>query len=74
MKTKMKSLTIIIIIVIIKYFCLFIVISVKDVNECEVNDPCISPAKCRNTVGSYACDCPTGYEKKSKNECQGITI
>ena len=49
-------------------------ISVEDVDECVVNDPCISPAKCRNMVGSYACDCPKGYEQKSQNECRGNRI
>ncbi|CAL1526080.1 unnamed protein product, partial [Lymnaea stagnalis] len=35
-----------------------------DVNECETSTPpCQSPEKCVNSVGSYSCQCPSGYRK-----------
>ncbi|KAN0027763.1 hypothetical protein ACTFIV_009587 [Dictyostelium citrinum] len=37
-----------------------------DINECLAGThQCISPATCSNTVGSYTCNCPTGYTKNS---------
>jgi len=47
---------------------------VADVNECEVSNPCIPPATCENTIGSYICRCPSGYVVKSgsKTECQDV--
>ena len=46
-----------------------------DVDECQNPSSCISPATCKNTDGSYFCECPTGYVFKagSNKECQGIT-
>ena len=31
-----------------------------DINECE-QQPCQNNGTCANTVGSYICACPTGY-------------
>lgn len=33
-----------------------------DINECENSAACSSPAVCKNTLGSYICDCPEGYK------------
>ena len=45
-----------------------------DVNECNSN-PCVAPSECRNTDGSYECECPQGYIKENGlcmdvDECQ----
>ena len=35
----------------------------KDVNEClEQPGSCIAPAQCINTLGSFKCMCPRGYQ------------
>lgn len=33
-----------------------------DINECAQSSPCRNGGTCRNTRGSYICDCPNGYE------------
>lgn len=33
----------------------------EDVDECAISSPCRNGATCRNTNGSYACICATGY-------------
>ena len=40
-----------------------------DVNEC-INDPCGFNANCTNSVGSFLCDCQSGYEGNGTN-CTG---
>ena len=45
-----------------------------DVDECAL-DPCVAPSECRNTDGSYECECPQGYVKENGlcmdvDECQ----
>lgn len=45
-----------------------------DENECK-RPVCTFPSLCRNTVGSYACDCPEGYENKGRKDsarCEGM--
>ena len=45
-----------------------------DENECK-EDMCTFPTLCRNTVGSYECDCPPGYANKGPKQsarCEGI--
>ena len=44
----------------------------SDINECtEDSDDCSHD--CYNTVGSYLCDCPTGYELDTDEvTCIGI--
>ncbi|XP_073253383.1 adhesion G protein-coupled receptor E2-like [Porites lutea] len=43
-----------------------------DVNECLNPIACIEPATCENTVGSYKCNCPSGWVQKpgTNNQCQ----
>lgn len=44
---------------------------VTDVEEClSGTHPCRGIAKCINTVGSYQCICPPGYEEDANN-CKG---
>lgn len=46
-----------------------------DVPECiEVPDIC-GPGNCTNTVGGYACICPSGYIPANRaRECKGILV
>ena len=45
-----------------------------DVNECDLNThDCDEHATCNNTIGSYECECNTGYSGDG-NECTGIKI
>ena len=34
----------------------------EDINECILSNPCYNGATCRNTEGSYICDCVHGYD------------
>jgi hypothetical protein len=43
-----------------------------DVNECEIDNICQSNSMCNNTVGSFGCDCNTGYIEANKGECSGM--
>ena len=36
---------------------------ISDVNECEENKGVCKGGKCKNTVGSFTCDCPKGYKQ-----------
>ncbi|XP_028393541.1 uncharacterized protein LOC114517893 [Dendronephthya gigantea] len=48
--------------------------SAVDVNECR-KEVCKFPSLCRNTVGSYMCDCPDGYRlrgRKNSGRCVDI--
>ncbi len=46
------------------------VASTTDINECtEVTDGCNQ--LCNNTIGSYFCDCITGYELDDPLTCVG---
>lgn len=35
-----------------------------DINECE-NSPCDHNGTCINTLGSYSCHCPDGWQGKN---------
>ncbi|XP_076037131.1 uncharacterized protein LOC143022668 isoform X3 [Oratosquilla oratoria] len=50
--------------------------SCRDVDECETN-PCDEDERCRNTQGSFSCDCRQGFHRDEQtgdctdvNECQ----
>ena len=36
--------------------CLF-----ADINECSPNNPCPNGGNCTNTIGSYICNCTSGW-------------
>ena len=42
-----------------------------DINECETYIYCPSEARCENLIGSFNCECPTGYIY-ANNSCQDI--
>ncbi|XP_078615239.1 uncharacterized protein LOC144884129 isoform X2 [Branchiostoma floridae x Branchiostoma japonicum] len=44
-----------------------------DINECsaELTD-CLPNASCRNTEGSYRCECPTGYRGDGRTSCEDV--
>jgi hypothetical protein len=45
----------------------------RDTDECEVKKrPCLKEKICQNTLGSYTCNCETGFEMNSDNECVDI--
>ena len=41
---------------------------VSDVNECLLPDACSSDLVCKNTNGSYRCDCPPGFSQNSSSQ------
>jgi hypothetical protein len=47
------------------------IFSILDINECRVGQSSCSHI-CRNTIGSYRCDCPPGYRLYRKYLCEGI--
>lgn len=52
--------------------CVCGLMSVSDVNECEQGSHSCSDI-CVNTIGSYYCDCPLGYElESSSHDCRGM--
>ncbi len=54
-------------------FCTLIEMFVSDINECAVN-PSICHYGCINTVGSYRCACPPGYEMGPDDVCIGKSL
>ena len=45
-----------------------------DLDECEFQlDSCDIHAECNNTIGSYECECRSGYRGNGKI-CNGINI
>ena len=46
------------------------ILNIADINECEELRPC--QAGCDNTIGSYQCKCPTGFQLISDGRsCEG---
>jgi len=44
-----------------------------DINECSTNNGgCSINAKCTNTIGSFGCECNSGYSGDGFN-CDGIS-
>ena len=43
----------------------------EDLNECETN-PCGANADCTNSVGTFRCDCHTGYVQLNMTACVGM--
>ena len=44
----------------------------SDIDECEQSDPCntVANSKCKNTYGSYNCQCKDGFVMNGRN-CEG---
>ena len=42
-----------------------------DVDECLVSSPCRNGATCRDTMGSYKCNCVDGY---GGNNCEVVSV
>jgi hypothetical protein len=50
--------------------CLFVqYIFISDIDEC-LSSPCTDHAVCRNTIGSFTCQCVTGFTAVN-GQCQG---
>ena len=45
--------------------------SFKDIDECTLNQKLCSH-ECKNTIGSYKCECPAGLELKAGSTCVGM--
>ena len=41
-----------------------------DTNECTADNPCIAPATCANSIGSFTCNCPPGLEANGNLGCR----
>lgn len=48
---------------------------VTDVDECRsLSDICMS-GRCRNTIGSFRCDCYSGYQYTAERmACEGLSV
>ena len=44
----------------------------SDIDECAQGDPCntVANSECKNTYGSYSCQCRDGFAKNGDN-CEG---
>ena len=51
-----------------------IILHLKDIDECIVNDNEDCDHNCTNTIGSYVCSCTDGYYLMSDNSCSGKII
>lgn len=47
-----------------------LIVLLKDVDECKTG-PCGTNAFCENTYGSFICNCPKGFRKSGKLNCNG---
>ena len=47
----------------------------SDINECEGTHNCQGVAMCVNTLGSFRCDCPSGYGLTvNHTACEGVLL
>lgn len=44
-----------------------------DINECEIPGSCPATASCINLIGSFSCECKSGY-KYQNNICEGKLV
>ena len=51
------------------YLCYFIY---SDINECELPGSCADNSTCTNTIGSYMCQCLTGFRGDGVENCTNI--
>ena len=42
-----------------------------DINECEVPNTCRENAECKDSDGSFSCECRPGYIEDEDNKCSG---
>ena len=47
-------------------------IYVLDIDECQNTTTHNCPQECVNTLGSYTCECYSGYRKDAGGICQGM--
>lgn len=49
---------------------------VLDIDECQQPDACRSQLTCKNTAGSYRCECPLGYtaDAGSQNAAEPVCL
>lgn len=49
---------------------------VLDIDECQQPDACRADLMCKNTVGSYRCECPLGFtaEPGSQNAVEPVCL
>ena len=53
-------------------YALFILL--LDMDECSTGQySCNALASCVNTIGSYYCECPAGYQGRGKVVCTGMS-
>lgn len=45
-----------------------------DIDECLDKEKYHCEGKCKNTIGSYTCDCPIGMYGDGKVDCRGFHI
>jgi hypothetical protein len=44
-----------------------------DINECETTSNLCFGGQCKNTIGNYICQCPTGFKTNTANtHCEDI--
>ena len=44
----------------------------KDFDECETGQSCFDGLACKNTIYSFKCDCPPGYDEKDFRCVKGM--